>query len=47
MREFRSYGSVRGVPGDRHSYRDEACFSFRVAEISIVTQSGIACFGGA
>jgi hypothetical protein len=21
MREFRSYGSVRGVPGNRHSYR--------------------------
>ena len=22
MRETRSYGSVRGVPGDRHPYRD-------------------------
>jgi hypothetical protein len=22
MRQFRTYGSVRGVPGDRHSYRD-------------------------
>jgi hypothetical protein len=22
MREIRSYGSVRGVPGNRHSYRD-------------------------
>ena len=22
MREFRSYGSVRGVPGNRHPYRD-------------------------
>jgi hypothetical protein len=22
MRQFRMYGSVRGVPGDRHSYRD-------------------------
>ena len=24
MRETRSYGSVRGVPGDRHPYRDPA-----------------------
>ena len=22
MRQFLTYGSVRGVPGDRHSYRD-------------------------
>jgi len=22
MREMRTYGSVRGVPGDRHPYRD-------------------------
>ena len=22
MREIRSYGSVRGVPGNRHPYRD-------------------------
>jgi hypothetical protein len=22
MRECRTYGSVRGVPGDRHPYRD-------------------------
>jgi hypothetical protein len=22
MREMRPYGSVRGVPGDRHPYRD-------------------------
>ena len=22
MREIRPYGSVRGVPGDRHPYRD-------------------------
>jgi hypothetical protein len=22
MREIRTYGSVRGVPGNRHSYRD-------------------------
>ena len=22
MREIRSYGSVRGVPGNRHSYRN-------------------------
>ena len=22
MREFLTYGSARGVPGDRHSYRD-------------------------
>ena len=22
MREFRTYGSVRGVPGNRHPYRD-------------------------
>ena len=24
MREMRTYGSVRGVPGDRHPYRDSA-----------------------
>jgi hypothetical protein len=24
MREMRPYGSVRGVPGDRHPYRDSA-----------------------
>jgi len=24
MREIRSYGSVRGVPGNRHPYRDSA-----------------------
>jgi hypothetical protein len=24
MREFRTYGSVRGVPGNRHPYRDHA-----------------------
>ncbi len=23
MREIRSYGSVRGAPGNRHSYRDQ------------------------
>lgn len=23
MREFRSYGSVRGVLGNQHSYRDQ------------------------
>ena len=25
MREIRSYGSVRGVAGDRYPYRDLAC----------------------
>lgn len=25
MREIRSYGSVRGVAGDRYPYRDSAC----------------------
>jgi hypothetical protein len=25
MREFRSYGSVRGVLGNRHPYRDPFC----------------------
>ena len=27
MRQFLTYGSVRGVPGNRHPYRDEPHFS--------------------
>ena len=27
MREIRSYGSVRGVAGNRHPYRDSYFFS--------------------
>lgn len=31
MRETRSYGSVRGVPGDWHPYRDSEIFEIRPA----------------
>jgi hypothetical protein len=36
MRECRTYGSVRGVPGDRHPYRDslEYAPSRRITETS-------------
>ena len=30
MREFRSYGSVRGVPGNRHPYRDHVLEFWRL-----------------
>ena len=30
MREIRTYGSARGVPGNRHSYRNYAIFSHQV-----------------
>ena len=30
MREIRSYGSVRGVVGNRYPYRDLPVFRFRV-----------------
>jgi len=30
MREIRSYGSVRGVPGNRHSYRDRRPVSIQL-----------------
>src|SRR5580704_7660494 len=34
MREFRSYGSVRGVLGNRHPYRDQI-LRFRVEDLGL------------
>jgi hypothetical protein len=31
MRESRPYGFVRGVPGDRHPYRDSHTFVFELS----------------
>jgi hypothetical protein len=31
MREIRSFGSVRGVPGNRHSYRDSGISVLSIA----------------
>ena len=38
MRESRTYGFVRGVPGDRHPYRDSQPFLF---ELSLPLLHGI------
>jgi hypothetical protein len=42
MREIRSYGSVRGVVGDRYPYRDLACGGLQhdCAELSQSAESG-------
>jgi hypothetical protein len=44
MRECRTYGSVRGVPGDRHPYRDSLvalrCVSIGASRPNVSARGG-------
>jgi hypothetical protein len=38
MREIRTYGSARGVPGNRHSYRNYAPHNIRTLAAHVYVQ---------